>query len=498
MQFSCPHCQQPFEADDSFVGTTVDCPSCNQPFTVEPPHAADDDPIPTYQFSWQYVESSQGNEEAPCPLPDTDTPSDTAMDPPGIKTTCPKCFYPYNIESSDIGAYLTCRVCGKRFRIQAASSAHPPKNSFLPMRKPFVFQCIVLGLAILFTLLFATSAHAQFRYVNSPQAAAVQDAVPAEADGDKLTDREIMNMRANVLALEFFRMNPAYDREDQYSIEPDQLAEIESYRANISAAQTGYYGTRAWYNPGDWFRMIGYTWAEGRNRQALVAMLKGIAQDIRPIHRSEALLREGKGEGEVFYADPERPAYEVLCEHFGVDPQEGSVYVAAVLGLILLLFPLAAIFNTFFAIRLHHECWTALPSAFARMTPRKAVANLFIPLFGLYWAFPSFQGLADDCAEYAARQGRGQGHARHLRAWGLALALSMSAGKIAFIFVYAYVFLNTFAGNSFILFPLSPIVFPIVGLLVAVVQFVTWFFFYRGVTNILDIAPSPTGWKLAR
>lgn len=37
MKFSCPHCQQHLEADESFIGSTVDCPVCNQPIHIEAP-----------------------------------------------------------------------------------------------------------------------------------------------------------------------------------------------------------------------------------------------------------------------------------------------------------------------------------------------------------------------------------------------------------------------------------------------------------------------------
>lgn len=46
MQFNCPHCQQHFEADESFIDITMDCPVCGQSFVVPPPSAA-------------YVETSQ-------------------------------------------------------------------------------------------------------------------------------------------------------------------------------------------------------------------------------------------------------------------------------------------------------------------------------------------------------------------------------------------------------------------------------------------------------
>lgn len=44
MKFSCPHCQQHLEADDSFAGTTVDCPTCGKSFVVGAVPAAEPPP----------------------------------------------------------------------------------------------------------------------------------------------------------------------------------------------------------------------------------------------------------------------------------------------------------------------------------------------------------------------------------------------------------------------------------------------------------------------
>ena len=49
----------------------------------------------------------------------------------------------------------------------------------------------------------------------------------------------------------------------------------------------------------------------------------------------------------------------------------------------------------------HYKCWKAVPKEIARTTPGKAVGFLFIPFFNFYWAFVSYQGLAEDlnCAK---------------------------------------------------------------------------------------------------
>lgn len=57
MKFTCPHCQQPLEADDSFAGATADCPVCGKSFVIEadppieppqppPPPQPDEQPQP--------------------------------------------------------------------------------------------------------------------------------------------------------------------------------------------------------------------------------------------------------------------------------------------------------------------------------------------------------------------------------------------------------------------------------------------------------------------
>jgi len=49
----------------------------------------------------------------------------------------------------------------------------------------------------------------------------------------------------------------------------------------------------------------------------------------------------------------------------------------------------------------HYKCWKAVPKEIARTTPGKAVGFLFVPFFNFYWAFVSYQGLAEDlnCAK---------------------------------------------------------------------------------------------------
>lgn len=44
---------------------------------------------------------------------------------------------------------------------------------------------------------------------------------------------------------------------------------------------------------------------------------------------------------------------------------------------------------------LHYSCWMALPERYRSIPPARAVGFLFIPVFNMYWAFPSLLKLAD-------------------------------------------------------------------------------------------------------
>jgi uncharacterized protein DUF4339 len=52
---------------------------------------------------------------------------------------------------------------------------------------------------------------------------------------------------------------------------------------------------------------------------------------------------------------------------------------------------------------LHHRFWANIQDGHARMTPGIAVGLLFVPLFNLYWVFPSIYGLARDMGDYIRR-----------------------------------------------------------------------------------------------
>jgi len=68
----------------------------------------------------------------------------------------------------------------------------------------------------------------------------------------------------------------------------------------------------------------------------------------------------------------------------------------------------------------HYKCWKAVPTEIARTTPGKAVGFLFIPFFSFYWAFVSYQGLAEDLNK--AKGGK------NYRRMGIAIAVLFICG----------------------------------------------------------------------
>ena len=127
-------------------------------------------------------------------------------------------------------------------------------------------------------------------------------------------------------------------------------------------------------------------------------------------------------------------------------------------GLALLAF-VPLILNLIFTARFHYKCWKAIPAGFARLTPGKAVGYLFIPFFNFYWSFPSFYGLAQDCAGVAREKGlRGL---KNLPALGLTYAILFTV--------------NLITTNV-----------PVLSLFVGIGQFVVWVLFYLAVLGVLN------------
>ena len=56
-----------------------------------------------------------------------------------IKVACPECAQSYNIKPKLLGKNVTCKTCGKRFRLQTAASmqnAPPPLPRSRPKTEP--------------------------------------------------------------------------------------------------------------------------------------------------------------------------------------------------------------------------------------------------------------------------------------------------------------------------------------------------------------------------
>ena len=140
------------------------------------------------------------------------------------------------------------------------------------------------------------------------------------------------------------------------------------------------------------------------------------------------------------------------------------VFQSITLG--FLLIPIVAlvaiipgILAAIFVAILHYRCWKALPEGYARLTPGMAVGLLFVPFFGFYWAFPSFYGLAQDCANWARIKGlRGY---THLPALGLTYAILSVVSCVV-------------------------ILIPFLNFLVQVGAFVIWILLYRGILAVLN------------
>lgn len=159
------------------------------------------------------------------------------------------------------------------------------------------------------------------------------------------------------------------------------------------------------------------------------------------------------------------------------------------------VFPVVFISELVFSFRLHYKCWVAIPQSFARTTPGKAVGHLFIPIYNLYWLFPSIAGLGDDCVNLGKKQGFTG--VKHLRALGMTLAIVMCVGLLncgllwtslaaATVEDAAALGFNAESEVPFLLFISSMGGFPVVGLFLALAKFVIWVLFYRGVTRLLQ------------
>ena len=161
----------------------------------------------------------------------------------------------------------------------------------------------------------------------------------------------------------------------------------------------------------------------------------------------------------------------------------GGLFISPLLWIFACI---SAILAAVFGAILHYKCWQSLPAEFARLTPGKAVGFLFIPFFWFYWAFPSFSGLAQDCAGWARAKG-GRGFT-HLPALGLTYAILWVVSNASFTISAC---LAPFIGDSYSLGTNFAVaggmgVFWFLGILASVGAFVFWIFLYRAILNILN------------
>ncbi len=97
-------------------------------------------------------------------------------------------------------------------------------------------------------------------------------------------------------------------------------------------------------------------------------------------------------------------------------------------------------------ILLHHW-WAVLPPGWRRMTPGKAVGYLFIPIYGLYWAFVAYGGLADDLNRFVEAHGMCSD-----RASSEVIYWSLSVGIIAVLLFWIPIVSNVLGIAAFILY----------------------------------------------
>jgi hypothetical protein len=83
----------------------------------------------------------------------------------------------------------------------------------------------------------------------------------------------------------------------------------------------------------------------------------------------------------------------------------GGLILVGVMALVSFIGSGLLVTGIVFQMILHYRCWTLVSLDEPRTTPGKAVGYLFIPLYNLYWLFPSFGGLATDQAKAMQRRG---------------------------------------------------------------------------------------------
>lgn len=73
-----------------------------------------------------------------------------------IKTICPACFRQYDVDDANVGMYMDCPACRKRFRVQGITAAQGTTDVMnarpepLSITIPLIFRGITLGTSLFF------------------------------------------------------------------------------------------------------------------------------------------------------------------------------------------------------------------------------------------------------------------------------------------------------------------------------------------------------------
>lgn len=122
-------------------------------------------------------------------------------------------------------------------------------------------------------------------------------------------------------------------------------------------------------------------------------------------------------------------------------------------GPTLLLVMLVGLAGVVIAMVLHYRCWATLPLKFRETTPAFAVGGMFIPFFGLYWVFKSYQGLVRGLKSWEIQRGityvdPNEGKSPWLKAlWQMKAEWLATAQAVIYVFI-SLCFLSSFLFGS--------------------------------------------------
>lgn len=183
MKFTCPHCQQPLEADDNLAGVAVECPACGKEFAIQSDFSVEAMPSPaTIPMAANVPDAESVQRSMPTQETVTQPPAETPPSEPehapkkspnfrvvsrgtsdeqtDIKrefsvnsqtVQCPNCGWQFRVEISEMGIYTDCPTCGKHFRIHG-EAVGSEQEACVSMAVPLVFQSIVLAWTAFSTL----------------------------------------------------------------------------------------------------------------------------------------------------------------------------------------------------------------------------------------------------------------------------------------------------------------------------------------------------------